>query len=328
MRTVLPRKGMGTGPGALFLYLLAVACPGLRSDLAAGEPEPSFERLVQLNSRDILGTEVELKEGRMILRFPGKGTFGAAFRAPGGGGRGFISDVAGIKDTLMRKMLTEGVEAGFSAAGLDTGDALSKFELGEDFKISFKLKPPRVPDGATFLLRVNQEDGKNFLQTSFFQDITVMENGRPRRKTASDKRFQAPASRWFLQKHSPTVPVEVVFKEKKLSIFVTIYPEKDKPERVETVSQDGIEKPLRGKMSIKFSKLSFAMVDLVIDSKVPRTWLEGEIARLRKDGKLKLKEAEVASKPGEKAPQARKPAKPAKGGVNVEDPDPEAEDDL
>ncbi len=307
-----------------------------------------LEKLVELNAKELFGGEAKFKDGRVTLTFPGRGTFARGFRSGSTGGRGFISGLDDLKDPNMRGNLAGGLEAPFSFAGIEGGEALSKFELSDDFTISFRMRLPLVPPGASFLFRMHQEDAKSYLQTSFFQEIAVLDGGKPRKKTATDAVFSSPPAKWFIQKvaEPQATPVEIVFKDKKLSVFVSVFSEKAKSEKKEVVSLDGIEKPTSGKIFIKFSKLSFGIADFAIDGKYSRAWAEAEIARLRKEKKLRLRaedpepsEKKIA-KPdvkGKRAPndkkadddknpkrQPREKRKPP----DVGQPDPEAEVDL
>jgi hypothetical protein len=181
--------------------------------------------------------------------------------------------------------------------------------------------------------------------TNFFQDLTVSHGGRPKRKATTVQDFQAPPAKWFYQKAAPqnATPVEIVFKDKKLSVSVTTYGKDDKDsKKTEVVSQENIDKPSSGKIYFKFSKMSFGVADLVIDGKYSKSWAEEEIARLRKDGKLRMKppEPEEVAKKDDKGrprsqgaeksvPEAEKKARPAKKAPpNVDQPDPEAQVDL
>ncbi|MBI4604406.1 MAG: hypothetical protein HY721_20795 [Planctomycetes bacterium] len=344
------------------LSRLALAAASVLWAPAAGisqEAEPPFERLLELNSRELFGGETTVKGDRVTVRYPGKGLFGQGFRSGGGKGRGFVSDLEEIKDPDMKKRVSQEMEPAFSFAGIDGGEALSRFEIADDFKVSFRIRAPLVPPGASLVLRVNEQDPRTFIQTSLFQSLTVSPGGKPKTKAASDKRFHGPPSAWLVPRNAPALPVEVVFKDRKLSVFVSLFAEKDKPERIEVLSEEGIEKPTSGRLRIKFSKLTFGVADFVVDGKLHRAWAEAELAKLRKEGKLKLKPEEVVARkdekrdrhdkghdkgreggrekgrekgagPRPKAPpeDAKKPAKPKRGPVNVNDPDPEADVEL
>jgi hypothetical protein len=316
------------------------------SPAAAQEPEPPFERLLELNARELFGGQVTAKDGRVTVTFPGKGTFNQGFRSASGKGRGFLADLADVKDHVLKGAVSAGIEEGFSFAAVDSGEALSKFEMADDFKISFKLRTAVVQPTASIAVRVNQQGPKSFLQTSFFRDIVVADGSKPRTKRTDQQYFIEPPGKWLVQKEPAFVTVELVFKDKKLSSFVTVAREANKPERLEVVSQDGIESPSSGKVSFKFSRVNFGVSNLVIEGKLKKEWAEAEIAKLRKAGKLKLKPDEpppekveqVARKEKRDAPagkkakgsadEPKKPSKPRKGDVNIDEPDPEAEVDL
>lgn len=54
------------------------------------------------------------------------------------------------------------------------------------------------------------------------------------------------------------------------------------------VSLEGIQKATSGKISFSFRNLSFCVSDLVIEGKYDRGWANSQIAKLRKEGKLKV----------------------------------------
>ncbi|HVR74305.1 MAG TPA: hypothetical protein VMT52_08235 [Planctomycetota bacterium] len=304
--------------------------------------QPSLERLVELNAAELFGGEASFKEGRVVIRFPGKGLFQRGFNAPGGGGKGFISDAGDLKAENMRKAILEGQESAFSFAAIDAGDALSRFEMAQDFKVSFKVRLVNlpIPSGSMISVRVNQE-GSSLIQTTFFQDILVVDQGRKKRKITSLKPFMGPPAAWFPQRSSPLIPVEIVFKDGKATVSMTTYPEKEKPlehpKVVEIVSMDGIQSPTSGRIGFRFSRMSFGVMDFVVEGKYHRPWAEAEIAKLTKSGKLKVKPPEVAAqRPAQGGAEARGAAGAAvkrsqrakKGETDIDKPDPGADDDL
>lgn len=330
------------------LLLFASLLLGTHTGAGSLADEPPFEKLVELNAKELFGAEAALKEGRVTLRFGAKGSFARAFRTSGGGGgRGFVSNADDLKEATMRENVVGGLGSAFNFAGLEGGEALSRFELADDFKISFRMRAPVIAPNASFLLRVNQEDARSHIQTSFFQDITVLEAGKPRRKASTDERFTGPPARWFHQKHAdpPATQIEVVFKDKKLSISLTLYKEAKKPgEVVSVVSQDAIERPARGKVFIKFTKLNFGVADFVIEGKYSKEWAEAELARLRKEKRIRLRpeDPEPSDKKSEKKakgakgkvsdkqqePSAKKSKRPKREPPDLSKPDPDAEVDL
>lgn len=308
--------------------------------------DPPLDKLVELNARELFGGEGTVKDGRVTLRFTRKETFARAFRVPGGGsGRGIVSNLDDLKEATMRGNVAGGLEANFSFAGLDAGEALSRFEMADDFTISFRMRAPVIAPGASFILRWNQEDSRNHVQTNFFQDLVVTEGGKPRRKVASDPRLAGPPSKWFHQKlaEPPATQVNVVFKDKKASVSLTLFEEPKKSSAVVAASQEAIEKPTRGKVFLKFSKLSFGMADFVIEGKYAREWAEVELARLRKEKKIRIRPEDP--EPSEKmvkdnskgkrgvddkkaAPTVKKAKRVKRAPPDVGQPDPDAEVDL
>ena len=112
-----------------------------------------------------------------------------------------------------------------------------------------------------------------------------------------------------------------------------------KEERVELVALKGIEKPASGKLGFEFRNMTFLMTDLVIESKLEPVWAKKTLVSLKKAGKLKVKAEEpavAAKKEGQGAKQET-PAAPQQlpqkskrglGKIDINQPDPEAEDEL
>lgn len=334
-----------------------LAAPPAHPEEKKGTPdstaEPPLEKLVELNARELFGVEPELKDGKVILRLTSNGAFGRAFKATGSAGRGVVSSLEELKDPTLKGNVAAGIEGDFSFAGIDSGEALSRFELAGDLRITFRLRSNVIQPGASLLLRILQEDARNHVQTSFFQDIVVTENGKPRRKLTADARFTPHPSKWLLQKlaEPQATAVELLFQGKKLSVFVTLVPEKGKTERIEVVSQDGIEKPAAGRIFLKFSKLTFGLASLVIEGKYNKPWVETELARLRKEKKLRLRpgdpqpsldnkqnpgkaDQKAAKRGGAEAgkkgdvPPAKKPRRGKPDPTDLNKPDPDAEVEL
>ncbi len=312
------------------------------------EAEPPLERLVELNATELFGGEASFQGDRVTLRFPGSGSFARGFRAGGSGGGGFITALDDLKDPTIRENVAGGFNAAFSFAGIEGGQALSKFELAGDFTISFRMRVPQVSSASSMILRMHQEDAKSYLQTSFFREVSVLEGGKSRKKEAADAAFSGTPAKWFVQKHAepPGTPVEIVFKQRRLSVSLTVFPEPKKSEKKEIVSLDDLESPTSGKIALKFSKVSFGIADFVIEGKYSRPWVEEELGRLRKEKKLRLrtedpqpsekKESKLDVKgkrapPNAKAEDDKKPRlKPRekRQPPDVARPDPEAEVDL
>ena len=296
------------------------------------EQPPSFARLLELNKDELFGGEATIGGDHVTVKCSGKGAFNRAFLA-----KGFAADPAEIKGGKNREAYLDKKPGELSCVGTDGGSAISKFELADEFNISFKLKIPTLLPQGTITLRMNQQDSKNFIQSSFFTDLAVVENGKPKKtKLTSSQHFQGLPSKWFDRKDEKGLNVEVAFKEKKLRISLSHRSkdkEKPKDEMLEVVSLEGVESPSSGKLGIFFNKVSFGVYDLSIDGKINRSWAEKEIQRLKDEGKLRTKEEETIVKKDEKGGAAGSKAqvkgpRVKKGPVNVDEPDPEAEVDL
>jgi hypothetical protein len=297
------------------------------------ESAPPLARLLELNKEELFGGDATIAGDRVVIKFPGKGSFGRAFLA-----KGFVGDPSEIKGAKNKEAYLDKKPGELSCVGTDGGSAISKFELADDFNISFKLKIPTLLPQGMINFRVNQQE-RSFVQTSFFTDLTVVENGKPKKsKLTASQQFQGLPSKWFDRKDEAGLGVEIIFKDKKLSVFLTYKPtggrkEKEKErKREEIVYQEGLEAPSSGKLAIIFSKVSFGLYDLSIDGKVNRDWAEKEIQRLKDEGKLRTKEEEILAKDDKGGAAGSKtqvkPSRVKKGPVNLDEPDPEAEVDL
>jgi hypothetical protein len=313
------------------LAALCIVSSAPLTGLLAAEGEPSLDRLIELNSAEILGAP-DLKVGTDLgvkLEFKGGGRFDRLFQTRGAAGKGFISKLEEAKANTLGQKLVEHAEDVFSLIVLEGGTAASKFELADDFTIKFHAKiHVLVPAGALTVF-VNQQDGRNYVSTSFFQDILVMDGGRKRRKLSSHRHFMPEPVKWFDKTSEKGVPVEIVYKKNKFSVFLTMKLEKKgEAERVEVVSQEGIEKPSSGKVVFSFNKLSLLIGNLSIEGKLSRSWAEAQIAKLRKDGKLKLKPDEKPDAGAGKLAAGEDKAAGKTKKESVDGPDPEAEEDL
>jgi hypothetical protein len=319
----------------------------LRAGLPPAAEEPSLEELVQLNAEALFGGKLTLAEGRFTLDFTEARSFerGFTYRKTGS-----IASEPGEVNAAMRKRLVDGAEGKFSFAGLGSGTALSNFELAGDFKISFRLRIPTLDPRSRMTWLLNRESRSRYLQTNFFQDILVAARRRARART-KEPRFAGPPVRWF-DTSSKGVRVEMVFKDGKLSIRMgTTEKEggkgrgkrgkkkedkKAKEEIVEVVALDGIEEPTGGRLALSFDRLSFVVTDLRIEGEFPREWARGETESLRKKGKLKTSSPKELAKKGEKAEKkgesagggSATPEKKEREGPDLENPDPEADDEL
>jgi len=293
------------------LQLLAHA--GEKAEPSGVEQEPGLDALLEANSGALFGGKASFKDGRVTLRYTEKRLFGRDFRSKVGKGMvGVFSAPEDIKNTLVKADLTKEAP-GFSFAGIGNGRAVSNFALAGDVKLSFKLKVPTLLPTATLIVRWNQKTSRSYIQTSFFQRIVAVHKGRKLRAAATDSRFLGPPLTWFDRK-SKGVPIEIVFQNQRAAISIT-GGEAEKPEKVEVVSLAGIESPSSGKILFQFANISFLIADLAIEGDYDRSWAEAALADLRREGKFKTPAVNIV-------------ATKEKGGTGIEQPDPEADDEL
>lgn len=282
----------------------------------------------------------------MTIRFPGKGLFARGFTTASSKGRGFFGSDEEVKDGASRKVLIEGAEGQFTCVGREFGRAVSRFELADDFRIGFRLRIPSMPALAQFTIVMNQLGAKDFVQISFFQDVTVVDGGKKRRKVTENRTYAAPPMKWFDQK-STGVPFEIVYKDKKLTVTMVrkVGEKEKKDEPVELLTLGDLASPSAGKVAFEFRNVSFLMTDLVVEGLYHKAWAEGEINKLRKAGKLKVKPPEAVAKeepkqtgkesgketgaaPPESPAAPVLPPKRQLGSTDVKEPDPESGEEL
>lgn len=276
---------------------VAIAFALAASSAFAQEAEPPLEKLIELNG--LFGAPAAVNGGRVVLSFPGKGAFAKAFATKGARGTGFLSDEK--EAAGMRALLLEGAKGQFSVVGRDSGQAVLGFPLVGDVRIAFRLRSPSMPSNARFDVFLHQEDARNYVQVAGLREVVHVERGKRRVQAAKDRPYSQPLPVWF-DRRSAGVPFEIALRGGKLTVSVTIEGTKEgeKEKRVEIVSLEGISKPQRGRIAFDFANVSFLLSDLVIEGGWDRGWAEKEIAALRKAGKLRTGEPEVAkAKPGE-----------------------------
>lgn len=275
----------------------------------------SATQLAQLNSAALFGVPFKINKGRFSVTYPGAGEFDKAFTTRGRGRGGVIANISEVKNASYRKLLIDGHSKGKATlVGMLGGSALSNFELVDDYKISFRLRIPRVDGRSRFSFLLNHH-GSDFVQTNFFQDIVIP--AKKSRVRSKNKKFLAPASRWF-DKGPQGMPVSIVCKGGKISISVGVLNGK-KEEMVEVVSTE-VAEPGPGKIGFSFEGVSFMMSNLRIDGKFPTAWAEKQMAVLKRTGKLITKLPEKKAAPAKKGPP--------KKGPDLSRPDPEAEEEL
>ncbi|MBN1441303.1 MAG: hypothetical protein JXA90_01280 [Planctomycetes bacterium] len=322
--------------------LLALAAGIAPSALCVGAEVaaagPSFADLLNWNAETIFGGKLTLeKDDRFTLAFPGEGLFEKGFRCQGKAGQGVISDAAAVKDVSVKRTLLEGAAGTFSLVGLSSGSAVSRFPLGNDYSISFKVRIPILMAASKLVFILNQE-GRSYIQLSFFQEASVISGGRRRAAAASrDPRFRGPPAQWFDRK-SAGVPVEIVFKEGKLTVRMHAPAQGNLKEGMaDVVTLDGVSEPTEGNLALSFDRISFLISDLKIAGKLPADRLKQEIESLRGTGQLRTRAPEppAAGKETKDTPDAAKkgdskakPKKDTKKGPDLEQPDPEADDIL
>ena len=116
----------------------------------------SVTQLAQLNSAALFGVPFKISNGRFSVTYPGAGEFDKAFASRGRGRGKVIANIAEVKNASFRKLLIDGHSMGKpTLVGMMGGSALSIFELVDDYKISFRLRIPRIDGRGRFSLLLN-----------------------------------------------------------------------------------------------------------------------------------------------------------------------------
>ncbi len=299
-----------------------------------GEDAPPLEKLIELNAAELFGGNVEVKEGRLIIRYPGAGLFAQGFAVRSKGTGQIVSDQGAIKGVTMRNQLIKGAEKQFSFAGLKSGSAESRFQLGDDFKITFGLKIPNLAKNASLNFFFSRKGSREFIQSRFLADLYAVNKGKKRRARPTDRRYLGPAAAWFDTAAEAGVKYEIRLKDRNLTIAKFAGKEKET-----VVSLEDLPGDLGGRIGFSFDRVTFMVRDFVVETSIPREWAETAIADLRRGGKLKLAKESPAPK---KESSKKEGPQVAKGGaetdttkdwdklveVDIDKPDPEADEDL
>ena len=191
-----------------FLVMLALSCAldtreqaawavqGKPDKPAKGKAKPlTVEQLAQLNGVALFGVPLKLNKGRFTVIYPGAGEFDKGFVSRSFGRGRMFSKIADVKNISHRKLLIDGHSKGKATlVGFLAGSALSRFDLVDDYKISFRMRIPKLDARGRFAFLLNHQGG-SFVQTNFFQDIIIAATKTKVR--TKDKRFASPAYRWF-----------------------------------------------------------------------------------------------------------------------------------
>ena len=289
---------------------------------AGGAEKPSFDELVKLNAEQLFGGKLSRKKDRFTVSFgPGEFQKGFDYR-----GRNAIISVPGeVRNESLKRTLLNGATGKFSFAGIGSSKATSKFELVDDFRISFLLRASKLASSSRIVWTLNKS-GRQGIQTNFFTDIRV--NGRrAKRARTSDKRFAGPPSRWF-DRESKGVPVHLLYEKGVVTVRVGVPgggKENQKADLVDVVRLEGVTAPDSGKIGLAFDKVSFLVSDFSISGKFPRAWVEKKLAALEKSGKLRLPEVQKGKEGGERKNRKRRKKRDK---PDLDKPDPEADEEL
>jgi hypothetical protein len=321
-----------------FVVFLAVAIPAA-SVISGEDAEPSFEELLRLNSTALFGGETKIENDRITIAYKKGGQFDRGFQGAG------IVNPDSLKEAN-KNILGDTKEV--AVVGRGDGEWTSRFDLSGDIALKFKIRMPGIQKGSQFILRINQSQ-KSQIQTSFFQDVALVQGGKPKKRTSAPKEFQSPPEKWLDRK--ALMDVNMNLHEGKLLLKVSEDPEKakerekereknrekskekgkDKPKDAAKDSPKNLEITLDeaseasgGKVSFSFRKLSFVVSDMTLSGKYDRAWCEEQLKQLDKDKKLVRKAEKPPPSPADLPPRKV----PKTEGDEQAEKKKEAEEDL
>lgn len=338
------RRGQSLWWGCAFLGLV-VTGTAQSGAVAQDGDGPLLRELLELNGEAIFGGQVHVSNGRMTVAFRGREGFDRGFKLPLTDGKsGFIADCRDIDEREVCQRLVAPVGDTLTVVGLHSGAAMSRFELVDDFQVSFCLRLEPLSPRASFDLAVNRRGKKEFIELKFLHKIRVVSREEGKRTAASkDSKFRGPPSTWFDRGAKQGMPFLIRWKDSELTVL-TVAKSTGKGSQVapvEIVSMVGIDAPTRGKIGFRFSGLHVAISSLVVEGKIPEKWVRRQIKKLRKAGTLKeVDPVEVAAKPQAqqkeaqdkrerlKKSQTRSKLVDPKFDVDIDDSDPEIDVEL
>ena len=322
------QRAYTVGPSVLMAAVLLAAA----SSIAAGSPvEPSFDKLVELNSTAIFGGDLKRHKDRFTLTFPGEGHFERGFDCKGSRRGQIISNLKQVKNVAARKVLIDGHKKGKpSLVALNGGSAISRFELADDYEIRFRMRAPNLDARSQLVWYLNRRGTREMVRSSFFRDIVAGKKNRTRTRNA---RFAASPGKWF-DRGAEGMLVVMTCKAGKVSveIGVTKMEKKKQVEKLEEVVSATVGGPSGGKIGFSFDRVSFMLSDFRVKGKFPRKGVEAEIARLKKAKKLRTQDKAQAAQKGKPGKNAAPPGKVRRRSrrdpPDLDKPDPEAGEDL
>jgi len=298
-------------------------------------------KLMKLNSEALFGANVAVKKRRMRVVYSGADL-----------SRGF--EISGPKDVfstwgsahesgVLSKLGGAGLdEESFVLAAKDGAIVRSRFPLHRDFRIRFKLRIEELSPRSAFGMTLNRSgkgNRKSLIATgNFFDEVVVDPGGGKKRRQPASEAYRVAPRQWFDTKVEGGVAFSLKFRDGKLTISTLVAsPAVDdagsttwKPQKI--VALDEIESPQWGEFEFRFSGMTFVLRDLVIESKIPRAWVEQRIEELREAGELQMPlapEVVKRKKTGAGKGIARKGSRATAGsGVTFDEPDPEINEKL
>jgi hypothetical protein len=262
---------------------------------------PPFEKLLEWNGKQIFGGKVTVRgEDRFEVLFDAVGQMQGGFEGPG------ILDAesAGIQGANKKFIIKEKdvIHPGLACAGISQPNGVwsiwtSRFPVARDVQVQFDFRlPGLVNSQSAFWARVNV-DGKNYLETSFFQTAEKHAYGKTLAKRDTPlKDYASHPMKWFPRAKPTGLPIEFGVEGDRFKVLIS---------KKEVVGLDKVGDVAKGKISFGFRKIVFTMQNLKVSGKLDRAWCEEQLAQLEKAGKLVQKDPD-APPPDPLPPEGKK----------------------
>lgn len=250
---------------------------------------PPFEKLLELNQKELFGGVLTLKGDSFEVLFNADGHVKSGFE-----GKGIIDSKSEEMKGSNRRFMHYGDQKdgekllpGLAAVGLGEGQWVSKFSVAGNAWVQMGFRIPNLMNyQSSFKLYVNWKKGSGY-ETSFFQNISYVSGGMAKTtQTTTLPNYKKPACDWFVRKADPS-KIEFGMRDGRCVVLM----EGKEMVSVPKVVDKG------GHVAFIYKKLAFTIDNLKISGKLDREWLKKRIDELKSQGKLKVKEEPKAPEP-------------------------------
>ena len=262
---------------------------------ATASAEPPFERLLEFNSSALFGGKAKVTGDQVVVTFDADGDMVAGFE-----GKGIIDSKNETmkgknRDFIIIDKPKDGPEVlvpGLCALGLGDGTWTSKFPLAGETWVEFGMRVPNlIAATSNIRVRVNWDKDSGY-ETNFFKSVAYLSSGTVKASQPTTlPEYKGPASDWFPRKNRASVlRVGFGFRNGKC---VSQINSKETASLAKAFDKGG-------RVSFRFSKLTFTIDNLKVSGKLDRKWAEKRIEELKASGAL-LRAAPPPKDPAAKA---------------------------